>query len=106
MSVLDRRTGWTQDDLSALEIKFVVGLRDVMGALGRLLQPGTNVLVALALERGLSLQHITELVEMGQRSIEVVLTATYPEGVRGAWRRFRSRRNSLAQFGRRYRRFW
>jgi len=100
MSVLDRRTGWTQDDLSALEIKFVVGLRDVMGALGRLLQPGTNVLVALALERGLSLQHITELVEMGQRSIEVVLTATYPEGVRGAWRRFRSRRNSLAQFGR------
>jgi hypothetical protein len=53
MSVLDGGpTGWTQNDLSEVEIKFVVALRDVMDALGDLLQPGTNVLVALALERG------------------------------------------------------
>jgi hypothetical protein len=39
-------------------------------------------------------------VETARRSIEVVMTATYPEGVRGAWRRFRLRGDPLAQFGR------
>jgi hypothetical protein len=100
MSVLDGRTGWTQNGLSELEIKFVVALRDVMDALGGLLQPGTNGLVALALERGLSLPDVTELVATARRAIVLATTAAYPEGVRGAWRRFRSRGDTLAEFGR------
>jgi hypothetical protein len=101
MSVLDGRDpGWTPSDLSKIEIKLILGLRDVMDTLGGLLRPDTNVLVALALERRQSLRDLAELVETARRSIEVATTRAYPEGVRGAWRRFRSQGNPLARLAR------
>lgn len=89
---------WTNTDVSELETQLVAGLHLLQSYLRQAVRPQFCLpLIAVGVNRGLSLRNVMELVQAAHRSIDVVLAETYPTGWRGSWRRFRSRSTPAAQ---------